>query len=61
MGWRSLRAVDGQVESFISFERDVLQRISRTVTSVTGSHEPASVNDNSLSAPLHALAVFEHA
>ncbi len=44
----SLRAVDGQIGNLTSFERDVLQRISRTVTSVNGRHEPTNMSNGSL-------------
>ena len=58
---RPLRAADGRIENFVSFEREVLRRIGRPVTSVTGRYEPASVSNHSLAGPLRALAVFEHA
>lgn len=57
---RPLRAADGRIENFVAFEREVVRRIGRPVTSATGRYEPTSVSNDSLTVALRALAVFEH-
>lgn len=58
---RPLRAADGRIENLVSFEREVLRRIGRPATTAAGRYEPTSVNNDSLTGALRALAVFEHA
>lgn len=58
---RPLRAADGRIENFVSFEREVLRRIGRPAVSGSGRYEPAHESKTLLTGPLRALAVFEHA
>ncbi|MCJ2016930.1 PAS domain-containing protein [Methylobacterium sp. E-065] len=57
---RPLRAADGRIENFISFEREVIRRIGRPVGSAAGRYEPTSVSNDALTGVLRALNVFEH-
>ncbi|MCJ2121342.1 PAS domain-containing protein [Methylobacterium sp. J-077] len=58
---RPLRAADGRIENFVSFEREVIRRIGRPTGSAAGRYEPASVSNDALTGALHALSIFEHA
>ncbi|WP_267428610.1 PAS domain-containing protein [Methylobacterium sp. GC_Met_2] len=58
---RPLRTADGRIENFVAFEREVLRRIGRPAGSAAGRYEPASVSNDSLTAALRSLAIFEHA
>lgn len=58
---RPLRAADGRIENFVSFEREVLRRIGRPAVSGSGRYEPARESKTLLTGPLRTLAVFEHA
>lgn len=57
---RPLRAADGRIENFVSFEREVVRRIGRPATSASGRYEPTSVSNDALTGMLRALRVFEH-
>lgn len=57
---RPLRAADGRIENFVSFEREVIRRIGRPVGSASGRYEPTSVSNDALTGVLRALRVFEH-
>ncbi|QGY05509.1 PAS domain-containing protein [Methylobacterium mesophilicum SR1.6/6] len=58
---RPLRAADGRIENFVSFEREVLRRIGRPAVNGAGRYEPAIVSKTLLTGSFRALAVFEHA
>lgn len=58
---RPLRAANGHIENFVSFEREVLRRIGRPAVSGAGRYEPANESKTLLTGPLRTLAVFEHA
>ncbi|MGU3667981.1 PAS domain-containing protein [Methylobacterium sp. A49B] len=58
---RPLRAADGRIENFVSFEREVLRRIGRPAVNGAGRYEPAFESKTLLTGLLRALAVFEHA
>ena len=57
---RPLRAADGQIENFVSFEREVLRRIGRPAGSAAGRYEPTQESKDLLIGALRALAVFQH-
>ena len=57
---RPLRAADGRIENFVSFEREVLCRIGRPAISGAGRYEPAHGSSTLLTGPLRTLAVIEH-
>lgn len=57
---RPLRAADGRIENFISFQREVLRRIGRPAGSAAGRYEPTDESRNVVSGALHALGVFKH-
>lgn len=57
---RPLRAADGRIENFVSFEREVVRRIGRPATSASGRYEPISVSNDALMGVLHVLRVFKH-
>jgi len=56
---RPLRAADGRIENFVSFEREVLRRIGRPSVGGSGRYEPAHESKTLLTGPARALAVFE--
>jgi PAS domain S-box-containing protein len=58
---RPLRAADGRIENFVSFEREVVRRIGRPAVCGSGRYEPAHESKTLLSGSLRAFAVFEHA
>jgi PAS domain S-box-containing protein len=58
---RPLRAADGRIESFVAFEREVIRRLGRPVSSAAGRYQPTSVSNDALTGALRALGVFEHA
>ncbi|MER2198490.1 PAS domain-containing protein [Methylobacterium brachiatum] len=58
---RPLRAADGRIENFVSFEREVLRRIGRPAGNAAGRYEPVSVSNDALTGTLRAIGVFEHA
>ncbi|KNY19376.1 PAS domain-containing protein [Methylobacterium sp. ARG-1] len=58
---RPLRAADGRIENFVSFEREVLRRIGRPAGNAAGRYEPVSVSNDALIGTLRAIGVFEHA
>ncbi|GJE52736.1 hypothetical protein GOFOIKOB_5810 [Methylobacterium tardum] len=50
----------GRIDCFVAFEREVVRRIGRPVsTGVAGRYEPASVSQDLLTDALRALGVFE--
>ncbi|WP_165361530.1 PAS domain-containing protein [Lichenibacterium ramalinae] len=55
---RPLRGADGQVEHFLSFEREVVRRVGRPASGSAGRYEPTSVSNDLLTAPLRALGAF---
>ncbi|SFM56310.1 PAS domain-containing protein [Methylobacterium pseudosasicola] len=57
---RPLRAADGRIENFVSFEREVLRRKGRPAVNAAGRYEPSDESKNVLSGALHALGVFMH-
>lgn len=57
---RPLRAADGRIENFVSFERAVLRRVGRPAVSAAGRYEAADESRDVLSGALHALGVFKH-
>lgn len=57
---RPLRAADGRIENFISFEREVVRRIGRPTGSAAGRYEPVVINDDPFTNALRELAIFEH-
>lgn len=58
---RPLRAADGQIENFVSFEREVVRRVGRPVDNAAGRYEPAVISNEALTSTLRNLAIFEHA
>jgi hypothetical protein len=58
---RPLRAADGRIENFVSFEREVLRRIGRPAGNGAGRYEPAYESKTLLTGSFRALAVFQHA
>jgi PAS domain S-box-containing protein len=58
---RPLRAADGRIENFVSFEREVLRRLGRPAPNAAGRYEPVSVSNDALTRAFRALGVFEHA
>ena len=58
---RPLRSVDGCIEHFVAFEREVLRRIGRPSIGAAGRYEPAHESRHLLTGALQALHVFEHA
>lgn len=56
---RPLHDANGHVEAFVAFEREVVRRIGRPTSSVSGRYEPASVSQDLLTDALRALRVFE--
>ncbi|SFN03086.1 PAS domain-containing protein [Methylobacterium pseudosasicola] len=57
---RPLRAADGRVENFVSFEREVVRRLGRPMTGADGRYVPASVGDDQIADALRSLGVFKH-
>lgn len=57
---RPLRAGDGRIENFVSFEREVIRRVGRPVVSAAGRYEPAVVSNEALTDALRSLSVFKH-
>jgi PAS domain S-box-containing protein len=57
---RPLRAADGRIENFVSFEREVLRRKGRPAVNAAGRYELIDESKNVLSGALHALGVFMH-
>ena len=55
---RPLRGPQGQVDYFMSFEREVTRRIGRPARGVAGRYEPISVSNDVLTKPLRALGAF---
>ena len=58
---RPLRAADGQIENFVSFEREVVRRVGRPVDNAAGRYEPAVISNDALTSTLRNLSIFEHA
>jgi len=58
---RPLRAANGCIEHFVSFEREVLRRIGRPSVGAAGRYDPAIESRDLLTGALRALHVFEHA
>jgi PAS domain S-box-containing protein len=57
---RPLRAANGCIENFVSFEREVIRRLGRPAGSAGGRYEAISVSNDLLTGALTALNVFEH-
>ncbi|MCJ2056596.1 PAS domain-containing protein [Methylobacterium sp. J-048] len=57
---RPLRAADGRIENFVSFEREVIRRLGRPAGSAAGRYEPIGVSNDALTGALSALSVFKH-
>lgn len=57
---RPLRAADGRIEHFVSFEREVLRRLGRPIGSAAGRYEPAVVSNDALTGALRNLDLFKH-
>ena len=57
---RPLRASDGRIEHFVSFEREVVRRIGRPAISAAGRYEPVHESKDLLTGTFRALHVFEH-
>ena len=55
---RPLRNVRGQIEGFISFEREVTRRIGRPAVSTGGRYGASSVSNDLLGDALRGLGVF---
>lgn len=57
---RPLRAADGRIENFVSFEREVTRRMGRPAASGAGRYEPAVASNDLLTGALCNLGLFEH-
>ena len=57
---RPLRAADGRIENFVSFEREVVRRIGRPAVSAAGRYGPVATSNDPLTHAWRELAVFEH-
>lgn len=57
---RPLRATDGRIKNFVSFEREVVRRIGRPGVSAAGRYEPVTTSNDPLTHAWRELAVFEH-
>ncbi|MCJ2057606.1 PAS domain-containing protein [Methylobacterium sp. J-048] len=57
---RPLRAADGRIENFVSFEREVIRRLGRPAGSAAGRYETIGVSNDALTGALSALGVFKH-
>ena len=55
---RPLHNVRGEIEGFISFEREVARRIGRPTESSGGRYEPGTISNDSLGDALCSLGVF---
>lgn len=55
---RPLRAADGRIEHFVSFEREVVRRIGRPFAGAAGRYEPKGASNELLTDAMRALAVF---
>ncbi|MCJ2109965.1 PAS domain-containing protein [Methylobacterium sp. E-025] len=55
---RPIRDVRGEIEGFISFEREVIRRIGRPIANIAGRYEDASASNDQLGNALRALGVF---
>lgn len=58
---RPLRATDGRIENFVSFEREVVRRIGRPAVSAAGRYEPVATSNDPLTGAWRELAIFKHA
>jgi len=58
---RPLRAADGRIENFVSFEREVVRRIGRPFAGAAGRYEARNASNESVTGALRALGVFQHA
>ncbi|MCJ2100503.1 PAS domain-containing protein, partial [Methylobacterium sp. E-046] len=58
---RPLRATDGRIENFVSFEREVVRRTGRPVESAGGRYESVATSNDPLTTAWRNLAIFEHA
>ncbi|MCJ2061152.1 PAS domain-containing protein [Methylobacterium sp. J-088] len=56
---RPLYSVSGEIEGFISFEREVIRRVGRPASGVAGRYEPISASGDALTSALRTLSVFE--
>lgn len=55
---RPLRNVRGEIEGFISFEREVVRRIGRPIASSAGRYEDPAASNDQLGNALRNLGVF---
>lgn len=58
---RPLLGMDGTVENFIAFEREVVRRLGRPASGKAGRYVPAKVSNELLTDALRALNVFDSA
>ena len=56
---RPLRAADGRIENFVSFERELVRRIGRPAVSAAGRYEPVATSNDPLTGAWRELAIFE--
>ena len=57
---RALRNGRGEVEHFLSFEREVVRRIGRPAPGSAGRYEPVDVSNDLLTVAVRNLGAFEH-
>ena len=55
---RPLRNARGEIENFVSFEREVARRIGRPAGNSAGRYEPSSISNDLLGDALSSLGVF---
>jgi PAS domain S-box-containing protein len=55
---RPLRGPSGQVEHFVSFEREVVRRMGRPAFGLAGRYEPATTSNHSLTDAFRDMGVF---
>lgn len=55
---RPLQGLDGQVNYFIAFEREVVRRLGRPASGPAGRYEPVILSNELLTPALRALSVF---
>ncbi|MCJ2017559.1 PAS domain-containing protein [Methylobacterium sp. E-065] len=58
---RPLHSIDGRIENFVSFEREVVRRIGRPSVNGAGRYEPAHESKDLLTGAFRTLGVFQHA
>ena len=58
---RSIRGLGGEIQYYMSFEREVVRRVGRPAPGFAGRYEPLTVSNDVLTGPIRALGAFASA